>query len=146
MNYRDVVNPDNVKTSPLPIPDKLGQLYTGEPFIENAPWRVFPCLPEAAWLTHVNLRSANPPLQALFQMTYPDRPGNNTGAQIPGVTTFVGDQNFGPFNIPCMPCIKKNACACDYSCPCKEDLCANKKVDVCPCSQGKCPIKYISIN
>lgn len=145
MNYREVVNPDNAKTSPIPVPDKLGQLYTGEDFWPGAPWRVFPVIPEAAWLTHVNLRSANPPLQALYQMNYPIRPGNSTGIQIPGITTFVGDHSFGPFAIPCIGCLKKSSCKCDLDCICK-DLCVNQKTDKCPCETHGCPIKYIPIN
>lgn len=146
MNYRELVNPDLKDVSPLPVPDKLGQLYTGQPFVKDAPWRTFDALPEAAWLNHINLRSANPPPQALFQMQVQDRPGNSTGAQIPGITTFVGDKDFGPFNVFCMPCLKKTSCDCSYDCPCKADICAEQKVEVCPCKEYGCPIKYIPIN
>jgi hypothetical protein len=146
MNNREVVYPENAKTSPLPIPDKLGQLYTGQPFLENAPWRVFPTIPEAAWMTHINLRSANPPPQAIMQMTYGNRSGNNTGIQIPGITTFTGNETLkGPYNIPCMPCMKpKKSCKCDFDCPCI-DVCTNNKTEECPCVTHGCPIKYISI-
>lgn len=147
MNYREVLNKDQEKISPIPVPDRLSQLYTGEDFWKDAPWASVPVVPDAVYLTHVNLRSANPPPQALFQMTSPHRPGNNSAiGNIPGVGVFEGDNNFGPFDIPCMPCIKKVACSCDFDCPCKQELCANAKVDECPCKKFGCPIKYVPIN
>jgi hypothetical protein len=147
MNYRDVVNPQFKDISPLPVPDSLSQLYTGEQFSSNAPWRSFPVLPDAAYMTHINLRSANPPPGAIYQMTIPDRGGNNSSlSNIPGVQSFLGDSNFGPFNFRCIPCIKKTSCTCDYDCPCKAEICANIKTQECPCKTHGCPITYIPIN
>ena len=146
MNYRPVINPEFEHTSPIPVPDSLSQLFTGEPFKKNAPWASVQVIPDASYMTHVNLRSANPPIQALYQMTYPNRPGNNSSlGNIPGISVFTGDDSFGRFNIPCMPCIKKVQCDCEYSCGCK-DGCANNNVPKCPCKEGRCPIKYVEIN
>jgi hypothetical protein len=62
-----------------------GGLYTGEPFEEGAPWATVPVIPDAAYMTHQNLRSANPPVQALVQYPGGPRPGNNEQT-MPGVT------------------------------------------------------------
>ena len=83
-----------------------GGLYTGEPFIKNAPWANVPVRPTAAYMTRMNLQSANPPIQALFQIQHGNRPGNNTDDMIPGIKPYYGTSNFGPFNFGCIPCIK----------------------------------------
>lgn len=131
--------------SKIPPPPLNGGLYTGEPFKPDAPWRAFPVIPCTGYLTHVNLRSANPPIQALFQQGADYRPGNNSSdldCGIPGVARFNGDSNFGPFSgIRCMPCLKKVDCSCGFDCPCKE-----KHQGGCPCKSGGCPIKYIPID
>lgn len=77
--------------TPPPPPSLNGGLYTGEPFWPGAPWRNFPATPDSSYLVHVNLRSANPPTQALYQ--YPaagQRPGNNY-SPMPGIRP-LGDQ------------------------------------------------------
>ena len=84
-----------------------GGLYTGEPFKSGAPWANVPVRPTTAYMTHVNLQSANPPTQALYQMQHGYRPGNNTDDMIPGIKPYHGTSNFGPFNFGCVPCIKE---------------------------------------
>jgi hypothetical protein len=131
----------------IPQPPLNGGLYTGEPFHPNAPWRNFPVIPTASYMNHVNLRSANPPIQALFLMDSGVRPGNNSSdPSMPGVVRFTGDKNFGPFSsILCMPCLKKIECSCGYDCDCKE-LCNDNKNDSCACKTNKCPTKWIPID
>jgi hypothetical protein len=63
--------------SPPPKPSHNGGLYTGAPFAANAPWRNFPATPDGAYLTGMNLRSANPPPGAISQFAGSVRPGNN---------------------------------------------------------------------
>lgn len=59
-------------------PRKLnGGLYTGEPFQKDAPWANVPVIPDSGYMTFYNLRSANPPAQALTQYQPGDRGGNN---------------------------------------------------------------------
>jgi hypothetical protein len=117
-------------------PPVNGGLYTGEPF--KGPWKNYPAMPMTSYLNHVNLRSANPPLPALFQMAPPLRPGNNdTDAAIPGVTQFVGDKDFGPYSgILCIPCFKKAGCTCEHNCGGH-----NQK-----CGELGCPIKWLPID
>lgn len=93
--------------SPVPNPKLNGGLYTGTPFYENAPWGNVPVRPTTAYMTNVNLRTANPPVQALFQMQAGFRPGNNTDDMMPGLQAYIGTDNFGPFNFACIPCFKK---------------------------------------
>jgi hypothetical protein len=88
--------------TPPPPPSLNGGLYTGEPFLPGAPWRNVPVVPDASYLTHFNLRSANPPTDALFQ--YPGgghRPGNN-------YTRMFGIKSFSPQHkdVLCAPCIQ----------------------------------------
>lgn len=74
-------------------PRKLnGGLYTGEPFAPGAPWANVPVIPDAGYMTYVNLRSANPPAAALTQYPGGQRPGNNTQV-MPGVE--VCSQRYG---------------------------------------------------
>lgn len=63
--------------SPPPQPSLNGGLYTGQPFQKGAPWANVPVIPDAGYMTHYNLRSANPPTDALFQYPGSIRPGNN---------------------------------------------------------------------
>jgi len=65
-------------------PKLNGGLYTGEPFQKDAPWANVPVVPDADYMTHYNLRSANPPLEALTQYPGGTRPGNNNQV-MPGV-------------------------------------------------------------
>lgn len=137
--------------SSIPPPLRNNGWFTGEEFKKDAPWAGVPMIPATAWLNHVNLRSANPPIQALFQQGANHRPGNNSTdlyePTIPGVARFVGDKGYGPFSgISCMPCLKKTECSCGYDCPCKEK-CADNAVNQCPCkSVDGCPIRYIPID
>ena len=69
------------KYSKLPDrPAHNGGLYTGEPFMKDAPWRNFPTRPETGNMIFNNLRRMNnPPREALYH--FPGggiRPGNNT--------------------------------------------------------------------
>ena len=77
-----------------------GGLYTGEPFKEGAPWANVPVVADIDYMIHHNLRSANPPLEALFQYPGTIRPGNNY-QNMTGIAK-VEDYSFG-----CTPCIKK---------------------------------------
>ena len=94
--------------SPVPPPMLNGGLYTGQPFIEGAPWANVPVRPTSSYMTNVALRSANPPIQAMFQLQSGYRPGNNSDDPMPGIMGFVGDKDFGPFNFPCLPCFKRH--------------------------------------
>lgn len=93
-----------------------GGLYTGEPFAKGAPWANVPVIPDVDYMTNVNLKSANPPQQALYQYPGNTRPGNNFQANT-GLQPFVfGDQ---PYNFSCVPCEKiapkKKECRCKYA-------------------------------
>lgn len=68
--------------SHIPPPSLNGGHYTGEPFHENAPWATVPVIPDVTFLTHYNLRSANPPQEALYQYPGSERPGNNKVSMI----------------------------------------------------------------
>lgn len=63
---------------PPPPPTLNGGLYTGEPFAKGAPWGNVPVVPDAGYLIHHNLRSANPPPGALYQYPGSIRPGNSS--------------------------------------------------------------------
>lgn len=118
----------------IPPPPLNGGLYTGEPFLENAPWRNYPVIPSTAYLNHVNLRSANPPMQAIFQMGAHVRPGNNDSDPVIPNAKFVGSSNYGPFSsLMCTPCIKRVGCTCGYDCAkssCPVDGCPYKWVEI----------------
>jgi len=124
----------------IPPPPLNGGLYTGEPFKPDAPWRAFPVVPCTAYMNHVNLRSANPPIQALFQTGANVRPGNNDSdnneCPVTWTAKFAGDKNFGPFSsIQCMPCFKQKGCTCEHNC----------SGHTGECGQG-CPIKWVPID
>lgn len=93
--------------SPIPSPALNGGLFTGQPFIKDAPWATVEVRPTSAYMTNVTLRSAGPPVQALFQLQAGYRPGNNTDDPMPGVVRFKGDENFGPFDFMCIPCFQQ---------------------------------------
>lgn len=61
----------------IPSPSPNAGLYVGEPFQKNAPWANHPVTPDASYMIHHNLRSANPPPGALYQYPSGNRPGNN---------------------------------------------------------------------
>ena len=87
------------------------------------------------------MRSANPPMQALFQIPTNYRPGNSDSdletCGLPGIVRFKGDKNFGPFSsIMCMPCVKKQGCTCETGCSGHNKDCPNLG----------CPIKWVPID
>jgi hypothetical protein len=88
--------------SPIPTTKLNHGWYNGKP--ARGPWGGRKAIPEAAILNHANLRSVpGIPVNAFYQMQAGNRPGNNSGVQIPGVERFVGDHKFGPFNLYCIP-------------------------------------------
>ena len=83
------------QTHAIPPPVLNGGLYTGTPFFAGAPWRNFPALPDAGYMTFVNLMSAAPPPNARYHFAGGSlRPGNNT-PQLPAqyVNTHRPDTN-----------------------------------------------------
>ena len=102
------------KETQFGIPERTlnGGLYTGEAFAKGAPWANVPVVPDAGYMIHYNLRSANPPSDALYQYPGTERPGNNT-AIFPGVQMWKN----GRYGIAC---VKKegnemghtNTCTC----------------------------------
>lgn len=98
----------------LNIPPRAlnGGLYTGEPFRENAPHGNLPALPDAGYLIHYNLRSANPPDAALYQYPGGERIGNNT-AIMPGISMEQGKL----YN---MACRLPSSTATDPPCQCRK--------------------------
>jgi hypothetical protein len=62
---------------PPPPPSLNGGLYTGEPFAHGAPWANVPATPDASYMVHFALRSANPPPGAIYQYPAAIRPGNS---------------------------------------------------------------------
>lgn len=69
-------NFDSNRYAKIPPAPLNGGLYTGEPFKKNAPYANIPVVPDEGYMTNYNLRSANPPLEALYQYNN-FRPGNN---------------------------------------------------------------------
>ena len=63
------------KYQPPLKPELNGGLYTGEPF--KGPWGNVPIVPDTVHMITTNLKSANPPTDALFQYGNSIRPGNN---------------------------------------------------------------------
>lgn len=63
------------KMSKLPPQRVNGGLYTG--VAARGPWGSVPVIPDEVYLTNQNLRSANPPMDAITQYTNGIRPGNN---------------------------------------------------------------------
>ena len=87
-----------------PPPLKLnGGLYTGEPFAKGAPWANVPVVADIDYMIHYNLRSANPPIEALFQYPGTVRPGNNS-QNMSGIAKPEG------YDFLCTPCIKNKGC------------------------------------
>lgn len=66
----------------VPPPKLNGGLYTGEPF--KGPWGNVHVTPDVDYMTHVNLKTANPPIEALMHYPGGPRPGNNS-QKMPGV-------------------------------------------------------------
>jgi hypothetical protein len=61
----------------VPEPSINGGLYTGEPFAEGAQYADIKVQPDAFFMNHITLQSANPPPGAMEQAVDNDRPGNN---------------------------------------------------------------------
>jgi hypothetical protein len=77
---------------PAPRPTLNGGLYTGEPFAKNAPYANIPVVPDTEHIIHYNLRSANPPPEAITQYPGTTRPGNNF-QNMPGVAKLSDTHN-----------------------------------------------------
>ena len=78
-----------------------GGLYTGEPFLQGAPWRNFPAIPDSGYMMSVPLMSANPPAQAVYHVPGGGlRPGNYTPV-LP--VDFVGGRRIPGLNTVCVP-------------------------------------------
>lgn len=88
---------------PPPQPKLNGGLYTGEPFAEGAPWANVPVVADIDYMIHHNLRSANPPIEALFQYPGTVRPGNNFQAM-----SGLGKPK--DYDFICTPCLLKKGC------------------------------------
>ena len=88
---------------PPPPPKLNGGLYTGEPFKEGAPWANVPVIADIDYMIHHNLRSANPPIEALFQYPGQVRPGNNYQA-------MTGLAKPNGYDMICAPCIEVKKC------------------------------------
>lgn len=85
-----------------------GGLFTGQPFLEGAPWANVPVIPDVDYMTNVNLVSAGPPPGAIYQYPGNTRPGNNSQAN-------TGLEKCGPHNFACVTCdtIKRTpVCRC----------------------------------
>ncbi len=67
-----------IDPTPVTIPERSinGGLYTGQKFIEGAPWANVPVEPDVVPLSK-NLQSANPPPRAAPMLPSYTRPGNN---------------------------------------------------------------------
>jgi len=122
-----------------PPPRSLnGGLFTGEPFMEGAPWANVPVIPDVDYMTNKNLRSANPPLQALFQYPGNTRPGNNYQANS-GLKPYTGINGFDklPYNFSCIPCQnfkpqQSPNCKCKYMSNISGNSC-----NTCTCDKTK---------
>lgn len=88
---------------PPPKPKLNGGLYTGEPFAKGAAWANVPVVPDIDYMIHQNLRSANPPLEALFHYPGTVRPGNN-------YQRMTGISKVEDYDFLCSPCLKKKQC------------------------------------
>ena len=96
----------------IPPRDVNGGLYTGEPFRDGAPWANVPVIPDASYMIHYNLRSANPPADALTQYPGGERPGNNK-AIFPGVQMYKN----GKYGVACNTPPKDDlSCQCPTCC------------------------------
>lgn len=84
-----------------PQPSLNGGLYTGEPFKMGAAYANVPVTPDASYIIHENLKTADPPPGATFQYPSGHRPGNNFHI-MNGVSTSKGQyQNFACNHYAC---------------------------------------------
>ena len=95
----------------IPPPPRAlnGGLYTGEKFLAGAPWANVPVVPDVDYMTNVNLRSANPPPQALFQYPGNVRPGNNWQNNT-GLEPAYNNNNFSCVSCETISKVKKEDC------------------------------------
>lgn len=100
---------DSSKYVSPPKPLLNGGLYTGEPFAKGAPYGNVSVVPDADYMTHYNLRSANPPPDALYQYPGGLRPGNNYQS-MPGIMYGTNPYNI---SLSSAPCKTVNACSCN---------------------------------
>lgn len=119
---------------PPPPPVLNGGLYTGEPFLEGAPWANIPVTPDVDYMTNVNLRSAEPPVQALYQYPGNTRPGNNYQANT-GLIPFKGDRGFenATYNFSCIPCTAMKEQNADCRCMRMYPISGNCTTTTCNC-------------
>jgi hypothetical protein len=112
MSYAPYKN-SYTKESNFGIPERSlnGGLYTGEPFKDGAAYANVPAIPDAGYLIHYNLRSADPPSDALYQYPGTDRPGNNT-ALFPGVQQWKQ----GKYGLACVDKVVNVAHVRDCDC------------------------------
>ena len=112
-----------------------GGLYTGEPFKENAPWANVPVVPDVDYMNNVNLRSANPPPQALYQYQGNVRPGNNYQNNT-GLTQYKGSTGFADrYNFKCIPCEKLPKTRAHCMCVRAASISGNSVGSDCTCGQ-----------
>lgn len=111
-----------------------GGLYTGEPFAKDAPWGNVPVIPDTDYMTHVNLRSARPPIQALFQYPGNTRPGNNYQENIGHVPYENKDFN-RPYNFSCIPCEKLKQEVPQCKCMINAPISGNEVNQECQCDK-----------
>lgn len=118
---------------PPPPPQRNGGLYSGPN--STKPWAAIPVIPDVDYMTHVNLRSANPPPGAIYQYQGNIRPGNNFQS-FPGLTPYTPTKApaCGGYNFLCSPCQKTTPCGNNLTFWCMGDNtwsdnpCANKKI------------------
>lgn len=92
-----------------------GGLYTGEPFKANSEYGNVPVIPDTGYMTHYNLRSANPPPDAIFQYPGSIRPGNNFQLMT-GVGISDKKYNLGVNEAQCKSSTPSCKCkACSFS-------------------------------
>ncbi len=92
-------NFDKNNYAQIPPPSLNGGLYTGKPFDKNAPHANIPVIPDEGYMTHFNLMSAKPPIEAKSQYNN-IRPGNNYHGA-------VGIQQYPNYNFTCQSSYKK---------------------------------------
>jgi len=139
MNSKNSISLEDVERKQLPFvpppqPKLNGGLYTGEPFQKGAPWANVPVIADVDYMTHINLQSANPPPQALYQYPGNVRPGNNFQHNT-GLKQYEGDRGFEgkPYNFKCIPCevTKPTVKAC--KCQTMASISGNAHLGTCRC-------------
>jgi len=97
-NGRTLNVPKSLPPGRIPSNSYNGAVTIGAPC--KGPHCAIPVPPTSAYMTNVNLRSANPPPGALTQFASTHRLGNNSDLNV-GIGKYVNGtaQNPGPFNI-----------------------------------------------